>query len=925
VPNSPSAQLTNTRNANVYTSRVTPGLFVAAPGNAKPITCASCVNGRIQRAYGVFAQNTTGSYRTFRMTIANQPAGGTASFAQHALVTSVDVTIPGKSSAARTVYVTSSEKYPAIVVDTVEQNVAPNTVPLSASVLLNPDVANPDVANPDVANPDVANPDVANNEVHNPDVANPDVANPDVANPDVANPDVANPDVANPDVANPDVANPDVANPDVANPDVANPDVANATLQNGTVTDVSFDVTNAGNTTSTYQAQIAVGGNTNPFIFQLIGRRVYKTPTAANCAIVETAQNQILFNITNPVVLPGGLPDVNSSLVQNATLLLQPGETVKVTLRVFDKDVLAGAVSGKDGVITPFCALIDPAKGCATATNEVVLTVKAQAANNFNGTIDAAPVSDSSSTTLLPPASFGITTASLPGGFVNRLFGPETVQAAGGTAPYTWSVSSGSLPPGVTLNASTGTLNGTPTTAGTYNYTLQVQDSLAATASKAFTSRIALVQPGDLIVSDGTPFTTTGGIYRVSADGLVTELIAALGGRPQSMVADSQGRLIVIDSTNDRIVRVTPDHVKTLFSGSPLSNPIAIGLDAAGNIIVGDNSTDTVYKLPPDGSSISTLTSLPSTPSEFQSIQVALDPTDDVLVTDDGGSTTTMLRISPTGSVSTILNETAVIQRVGGLTVLGDGNYALGDFNQSRISIVSPAGSILSHVTLASGAGSNITGLVLDFNGDYISSGNATGPTVRRITPMGTDTTIKSGSPFVFLTDVLVNRPEITFEMFPDGAPACASCPVTNEFASLGVVFSFDPLLPDPVTHAQLIGPSGSDRASEPNNHSVTSAAVPSGGFYVGTVRMTTASNPGVVVFQLRGNDSIENPYTVTALDGNGNAITDITRQNVITYTGLGTFTSREEIVTVRSPNGVASIDVASNQGLVLIDRVILK
>ena len=44
----------------------------------------------------------------------------------------------------------------------------------------------------------------------------------------------------------------------------------------------------------------------------------------------------------------------------------------------------------------------------------------------------------------------------------------DQLTVTGGTSPFTWSVSGGSLPPGVTLGASTGLLSGTPTTAGTY-------------------------------------------------------------------------------------------------------------------------------------------------------------------------------------------------------------------------------------------------------------------------------------------------------------------------------------------------------------------------------------------------------------------------------------------------------------------------
>lgn len=74
----------------------------------------------------------------------------------------------------------------------------------------------------------------------------------------------------------------------------------------------------------------------------------------------------------------------------------------------------------------------------------------------------------------------------------------QTIVASGGTAPYTFSVSSGALPSGLTISSS-GTITGTPTTLGTFAVTLQVTDSTQPTAVVAsfvigFTVVSAIVQ-----------------------------------------------------------------------------------------------------------------------------------------------------------------------------------------------------------------------------------------------------------------------------------------------------------------------------------------------------------------------------------------------------------------------------------------------
>jgi hypothetical protein len=63
--------------------------------------------------------------------------------------------------------------------------------------------------------------------------------------------------------------------------------------------------------------------------------------------------------------------------------------------------------------------------------------------------------------------------------------------ATGGTGPYTWSVVSGSLPPGLSLDPATGTISGLATASGSFTFTLKVEDADGLTATQSFTIVIA--------------------------------------------------------------------------------------------------------------------------------------------------------------------------------------------------------------------------------------------------------------------------------------------------------------------------------------------------------------------------------------------------------------------------------------------------
>jgi hypothetical protein len=106
--------------------------------------------------------------------------------------------------------------------------------------------------------------------------------------------------------------------------------------------------------------------------------------------------------------------------------------------------------------------------------------------------------------------------------------------ATGGTSPYKYSISSGSLPPGLTLNTSTGAITGTPTTTGTYNYTGKVVDSSNA---KATATCSIVVSPATATLTLSCPSSTA------TLNAAYSSALVAGGGVPAYTYSISSGSL----------------------------------------------------------------------------------------------------------------------------------------------------------------------------------------------------------------------------------------------------------------------------------------------------------------------------------------------------------------------------------------------
>ncbi len=93
-----------------------------------------------------------------------------------------------------------------------------------------------------------------------------------------------------------------------------------------------------------------------------------------------------------------------------------------------------------------------------------------------------------------------LSTLTLPTAVLNSTYS-QSLSAFGGVQPYTWSVSSGSLPAGLTLSPASGTLNGTPASDGTSTFTVQVVDSGNPGLSASRTYTVSVVNGFNITTS----------------------------------------------------------------------------------------------------------------------------------------------------------------------------------------------------------------------------------------------------------------------------------------------------------------------------------------------------------------------------------------------------------------------------------------
>ncbi|MGH9530380.1 MAG: putative Ig domain-containing protein [Terriglobales bacterium] len=536
------------RNQNIYTAQITGGLIVGAPGNSKPLgTTTNPVTGKsalFQRAFPVEAQNLTNLQKFFRFTIQNQPTGGKASFLQFSQLTTLDLTVPALSSVSRSVFVTSTNAHATITVSVAEINQiggSPVRNGLTASTILNPDITNPSITNPSITNPSITNPSITNSEVTNPSITNPSITNPSITNPSITNPDITNPSITNPSITNqsaenPSITNPSITNPDITNPSITNPSITNPDITNGSIADVSYPITNNGNTTSTYTVKLAdTTVPPNGIVLQMIVNRPYQTPAANNCELTTENHWVTVANIVNPALFSAAdpnlsNPDITNSVPNEASITLAPGETAYITVRLVNPSPATIPFTADTLISTIFPATVPQAVNTQTVF---------QTGGN--------PVN--------PPLALLITTPSLPSIPFSSTYSQQLQWVGGVSGTHTWTIVAGSLPTGLGLNSATGLISGTPTQAGSFAVTIQLQDS--ASPPDTTTANYTLVVNAPLAPMIGTT-SLPNGKYNSPYTPLV---LSATGGTAPYTWSVGQGGVLPVG--------MTLDPTSGTFSGAP--------------------------------------------------------------------------------------------------------------------------------------------------------------------------------------------------------------------------------------------------------------------------------------------------------------------------------------------------------------------
>jgi len=243
-----------------------------------------------------------------------------------------------------------------------------------------------------------------------------------------------------------------------------------------------------------YSSAFSASGGTAPLTFSLINSSL---PPGL---VLNPATGAITGTPTTPgqFVFQGRVTDANNATAQALFVINVSPAPLSVLTGALPAGRVAepyqtsiGALGGlppysfslASGALPPGVSLLGNGtlQGTPAAPGEFAFTVRVEDSKGSTAT--------GSFQILVRPAPLVILTSALPAGTTASAYS-VTLAASGGVTPYAWTLASGSLPSGLTLDPATGTISGTPAATGEFPVTVTVTDAQGAAASRSLVIRI---------------------------------------------------------------------------------------------------------------------------------------------------------------------------------------------------------------------------------------------------------------------------------------------------------------------------------------------------------------------------------------------------------------------------------------------------
>jgi sugar lactone lactonase YvrE len=367
---------------------------------------------------------------------------------------------------------------------------------------------------------------------------------------------------------------------------------------------------------------------------------------SSNYAVRELRPVTTLLSITTPAALP---PAGVSALY--AQILGATGGTPPYTWSIVSGTLPAGLTLATSGTIsgTPTTS------GVSLFTLQAADSTGAIAIQSFSLTVTT-PMITTNSILLQGTVGLGYS---------------QTLSVAGGTSPYTWTLTTGVLPAGLSLSPA-GVISGIPSTAGTYNFTVQITDAAALKATQSFTIIVVAAPPiartGVFAhIAVGGPWTTTIYVANASANQAIVSLVlhaddgSALS-LPMTVTQQGASQSLTAASVNTVI---GPEATLVITAGPQVASTVTGWVDVLSSI-------------PLNGFAVFSTTES-GTPSEGTSpLQTEFESTIDLPYDDRSGFVTAValanLSTSATTITATIFDPTGVQLGVQTLTLPANGH-----------------------------------------------------------------------------------------------------------------------------------------------------------------------------------------------------------------------------------------------------------